>query len=155
MDVLLAQTPTVTVTPSGNFTDPASWVSLVSAVGVGGFFFIFLTLIFTWFTWSWGGIIVARLFGEKGVIERGYNSLSEFLTATKENQAKISTLFETHIGNCEEIHKEGGPCNVRDMRKAGHSAAEALRELARGTANEKAVSDHADDMRAILRGEKP
>lgn len=152
MDVLLAQV--TTVTPSGNWADPASWAELVKQIGVGGFLFIFCVLVITFLAWSWGGIIVARLFGEDGVIERGYNSMSSFLEATKKNQERISDLFDTHVSSCVDIHKEGGPCNVQDMRKAGHSAAEALRQLAKGTPNEKAVSEHADDMRAILRGEK-
>jgi len=150
MEALLAQ-----VTNSGNWSDPVSWAKLAETIGLGGFLFIFVTLVSAFFAYKWGGIIVKCLFGEKGVIERSYNSLSEFLAATKENQAKISALFDVHVGKCETIHEKGGPCNVQDMRQAGHSAAEALRELARGTPNEKTVADHADDMHAILRGEKP
>jgi hypothetical protein len=150
MDVLLAE-----LTNSGSWADPVAWGNLVERIGVGGFFFVFVTLVSAFFAWQWGGIIVKSLFGEKGVIERSYVSLSSFLEATKANQEKISSLFDAHVGNCEKIHEPMGPCNVKDMRLAGHSAAEALREMARGTPNEKAVAEHADDMRAILRGERP
>ena len=143
------------LTNSGGWSDPVAWGELVKSIGIGGFFFVFCSLVTAFFAWSWGGIIVNRLFGENGVIERGYNALSSFLDATKANQDKISTLFSNHINSCQQIHEPMGPCNVKDMRLAGHSAAEALRELARGTPNEKTVAEHADDMHAILRGEKP
>ena len=156
MDVLLAQTTTTTtIVPSGSWADPVAWGEFAKTVGVGGFLFVFLTLVGAFLAWQWGGIIVGCLFGDKGIIERSYASLSSFLDATKANQEKISQLFDVHVGNCEKIHEPMGPCNVKDMRLAGHSAAEALRELARGTPNEKTVADHADDMHAILRGEKP
>ena len=153
MDVLFAQT--TTVVPSGNWADPVAWGQFTKDVGLGGFLFVFCALVTAFFAWKWGKVIIERLFGEKGIIERSYNALSDFLTATKENQAKISTLFSAHIDKCTQIHEPMGPCNVKDMRLAGHSAAEALRELARGGPNEKAVAEHADDMHAILRGEKP
>jgi len=150
MDVLLAQ-----VTNSGNWSDPVAWGELAKTIGAGGIFLAFFTIVGAVFVWRFGGIVIDRLFGENGVIERGYNALSSFLDATKANQEKISALFSTHVGNCEKIHEPMGSCNVKDMRLAGHSAAEALRELARGTPNEKTVAEHADDMHAILRGEKP
>ena len=148
-------TTTTTVTPSGAWADPAAWAEFTKTVGLGGFLFVFVTLVTAAFVWKFGGIIVNRLFGENGVIERGYNAMSSFLEATKANQDRISILFSNHINSCQQIHEPMGPCNVKDMRLAGHSAAEALRELARGTPNEKTVAEHTDDMHAILRGEKP
>lgn len=157
MDALLfAQTTTTTtVVPSGSWADPVAWGQFMDRGGVGTFLFVFITLVTAAFVWKFGGVIVNRLFGDNGVIERGYNAMSSFLDATKTNQEKISTLFSAHINSCQQIHEPMGPCNVKDMRLAGHSAAEALRELARGTPNEKTVAEHADDMHAILRGDKP
>ena len=133
---------TTVITPSGNWADPASWSALAEHIGPVGFIFVFLTLVASFFMWKWGTIIVNKLFGDDG-----------WLDGIRKNQETVAKLFETHIGKCNLIHEEGGPCNVVDMRKAGHHAAEAMRELAKGTPNERAVSGHADNIRSALRGE--
>ena len=148
---LLAQssTTTTTVTPSGNWSDPTSWASLVDKIGVGGFLFVFCSLVAAFLAWKWGTVIVNCLFGEKGYIALFYARLDTFLGHVEENQKVLTTTMETHLGNCTTIHAPGGPCNVVDMREAGHAAAEALRKIGNG----KPCDTEADAMHKALRNQ--
>jgi hypothetical protein len=128
-DGTTATTTTTTITPSGSWSDPASWSSLVDKIGVGGFLFVFVCLLSAFLAWKWGTIIVQCLFGEKGYIQLFYARLDTFLGHVEENQTTLTKTMETHLNNCAQIHTSGGPCNVADLREAGHAAAEALRKI--------------------------
>lgn len=147
-DGTTTSTTTTTITPSGGWADPVAWGNFYEKVGPGTFFFVFCVLVGSFFAWRWGSTIVNCLFGDSGVLQKFWDRLDKFLAKVEENQAVLTDTMKTHLGNCNQIHSAGGPCNVTDIREAGHAAAEALRKIGRN----EACENEAERIHQALRG---
>lgn len=99
-----------------------------------------------------GGYIVYRLLSPNGFIERFFSRLDVFLTSLQTTQVTTQTALlgqSAAIAEMREMHISG-PCNVNDVRLAGHAAADALGELGKQVGAD--ISDQVAEIHRALRG---
>lgn len=151
MLVLLADgtTSTVTITPSGNWSDPGSWGALVDKIGVGGFFAITGGLVCAFLVWQFGWAAFEALLGEKGWLSKGYNQWCEHLKTDETTTAKLADTLAAHLTSCSQIHAPGGCSNVIDVRKAIGHQLKGDHKMATKLCPE-AAEDYADGLDALL-----
>lgn len=136
---------TVTVNPSGNWADPASWPVLVREIGVGGFFLLFFAALFALFFWRFGGLV----FGANGWVERFYKRTDDFLTTQEKISAINSDTLREQMELCKHVHAVGGAGNVQGLKNAGHAFAEMGRKI--GEKVKADVETEASDIHKALR----
>jgi hypothetical protein len=123
---MFADTQTqLTIAPSGNWADPASWTSLVKEIGAGGFFglVILLGVVLV------GAYAARRVFGPNGLAERMWIRFDAFLSSVESNSKTTQQTLQSHLNNCSQIHAPSGVGNVDDLRCAGHAFAEMGRKF--------------------------
>ena len=138
---------------SGEWANPQAWVSLVQVIGIPAF------ILF------WLGFLLYRvagwIFGDNGwgkkAADRVADSFASAANKVEECLPKLeialtagATRSESQIKFCEKVHEPGGEANVSDLRAAGHSAANALRDIGNKVGAD--VSQHVDEIHRILDG---
>jgi hypothetical protein len=147
---LLAENTTVI---SGEWANPQAWVALVQVIGIPAFILFWLGfLLYRVAGWIFG----ADGWGKKAA-DRVADSFASVANKVEECLPKLETALsagatrsESQLKFCEKIHEPGGEANVSDLRAAGHSAANALRDIGNKVGAD--VSQHVDEIHRILDG---
>ncbi len=130
---------------SGDFWNPASWATLTKEVGVAGVFLFFLLVMLSLAL----GYILKRCLAKGGFVEQIVVSGREYAATMEANTVTQTEILRRHMENCDRIHVPGGPCNVEDLREAGHSFAEAVRKIGKESGAD--VDQHMDSVHKVLR----
>lgn len=153
---LVAQLPTPAPSPSpsplpmsGEWASPESWSHLFQTAGVPAAILVFILALFAVFAflalwWTVGPNGLVRDIGD-----RAWKRLDEFLLHIEANATENQTTLKSQLALCNQTHAPGGPCNVTDLRDAGHEFAEIAREIGKKTGAH--VDDRADNIHKTLR----
>jgi hypothetical protein len=155
---MLATIAEISVSPSATNPGAGGWTDMFKAIGFeGGFavlllaFFLLAFVLFCVLIYR----IASWLFAENGwlhtLAKEGLEKFNTFLTDLQTKVADNASDLEHHVNKCESMHGFGGPCNVTDIREAGHEFAEIARELSGGTPT---VGNRVDNIHRILRGRR-
>jgi len=138
---------------SGEWANPQSWVALVQVIGIPTFILLGIGfLLYKVLKWVFGD----NGWGKKAA-DRVADSFASAANKVEECLPKLeialtagATRSESQIKFCEKVHEPGGDANVSDLRAAGHSAANALRDIGNKVGAD--VSQHVDEIHRILDG---
>ena len=146
---LPAPNPPSAVPMSGEWSSPESWSHLFQAAGVPAAVLLFMLMLGGVF----GGLFLWWTVGPAGFLRelgnRLWTRLDKFLENVEANQQTTAATLQTHLASCNAIHAAGGPCNVTDLRNAGHEFAEIAREIGKKVGAD--VDARADNIHKTLR----
>lgn len=134
------------------FWNPGSWTTLAHELGLGGFLFIVLILLFSFFAYKTFKWTIGENGWLRGLLVEFFNHLKSFTTTIEENSTAMKDTLSRHMDNCDGYHKANGPCSVVTLQEAAHEGIEVLRAMSIGTANEREIGDRIDHVHTILRG---